>query len=70
MQPVGIDFRIVAYHVRQRRKAAVVHVRRGTRHVAQRWHLELAEIAVRLGHLPRLDGARAAAIIVVAAQQI
>ena len=64
VQPVLVEVRVVPHDVAQRGQAAVVHVGRGARHVAQRGHLELAVVAVLERDVPRADGASARGIVV------
>ena len=65
VQAVLVEVRVVAHDVAQRGEAAVVHVRRGARHVAQRRHLELAEVAVLERDVPRAGRGAPRRVVVV-----
>ena len=45
MQAVDVDLRVIAHHFAQRANLPVVHIRARQRGIAQRRHLEFAEIA-------------------------
>lgn len=52
VEPLFVDFGIVPHHIRQRREAAVVHIRGGVGDVAQGRDAKLAPVAVQQGHMP------------------
>src|SRR3990170_443316 len=70
MQALLVQLGVMLHHVAQRAEAAVVHVRRGLRHVAQTWHAPLAEIAVLRLDVARPGGRAPGRIVVEPAEQV
>src|SRR5262249_7853607 len=58
------------HYIAQRGEAAVVHVRRGARHVAQARDAELAVVALLQVDVPRAGRARARGVVVEAAEEV
>src|SRR6187431_2555698 len=70
MQAVDVDLRVIAHDFAQRANLPVVHIRARQRGIAQRRHLEFAEVALYEIDMLRRDGGRARRIVVVWPEQV
>jgi hypothetical protein len=70
VQPVFVEFRVVPHDIAQRGQAAVVHVGCGQRQIAQRRHLELAEVAMFGPQVSGSGGVAPCCVVVFGAEQV